>query len=1051
MRIKLLFISTLFTTLLFSQAPVSGKFTGKLVPQIIGSGDTTRLPFVFFAEVSGLSANTKYKYYVRTISSSDFKSTTTTGVGYPIWIDTANIWKYSSNPGFVGTQINDTFTTDANGKTQNWYSFFYINDNHFTPGKYIFPIIIVQKLGESTVEKYYLNDSVKVVKFDTYYDNTTATGIWGKSGADPKNVVAIYDKVNGSTRPLTLTYVEYEGFYGSKLCRYYSSNVENKTRCWGTLVPNKLDSGMRRIEQINYKTNKIIWYKTSKNGVWAKSSKNTVNPTGGVNKPLFFDDFEIPLTQPVYEFTIKTQTTYESSVKCNVIVSRKYASEQASSVLLDVNGVTAKNGTGLDFTSTKSKTITYNNGPTAFDTTVLLINNDIICEGNEMINCKLSNPSNCIIGVNSTQDITLTDDDRVSIYFFPKNMNVTEGEITVTAKARLNLQIENPVSFKIFTKYVGKSTTIPNEITYFANNSDTSITINSTTTSFIEIPLNIKIHDEIIQDKTDTLKLVIRKNTGYSSIYVDSILTLVIKDNDSNATVQFETQKLSVLEKEVNPKFLLKLTNANNNISDFTVKFEPALSTAVLGTDFNISSASQDISLTSGVPQKYITYQPINDSKREATKTIVFTLKKIANCKIGTTDTLRIKLLDDDIPLYPISAINKVNATSGIPDSINVYCRISGLVLETNKKTSGYTFSINDRTGGCQIYSAGKILNYVPQEGDSIIAQGTLTHLNGMLQMINVDTIFHISSGKAIPNPQLTTFVNEGNQSKLIKIETVRLINPAEWPVSKLPANSSRTVNCKTVIGSVPLYIDSETDIDSTPAPTGYFHVTGIGFQSDGSNPYTSGYYLAPRKLSDIEQINSPILKFKDTLQYVIEGTEMHDSIKIICINNDRSFTSKIKLQSGTATMAIDYTMFNTEILLFTKDKPQNGLSLIIADDKEIEHDETIKFVLREVAWGVVLDKDSVYTIVIKDNEINSSGNVSKGEIKTYPNPADEYLKIKTPLQIKSIEIFNIIGIKMNYEIKNGKINTSEFPSGIYNLTIFSGDNVYRSKFVVTH
>ncbi|NUM31330.1 MAG: T9SS type A sorting domain-containing protein [Bacteroidetes bacterium] len=1051
MRIKFLLLSILLTTMVYSQVPVSGKFTGKLVPQIIGSGDTTRLPFVFFAELSGLSANTKYKYFVRAINHTDLKSTTTTGVGYPIWIDTASIWKSSGNPGFVSTQVNDTFTTDAYGKTKNWYSFFYINDSRFTAGKYIYPIIIIQKLGETTVEKYYLNDSVKVVKFDTYTDNITATGIWGKSGADPKNIVAIYDKVNGSTRPLTLTYVEYEGLYGSKLCRFYSSNVENKTRCWGTVIPNKLDSGIRRIEQINYKNNKIIWYKTSKNGVWAKSGKNTVYPTGGVNKPIFFDDYEVPLTQPIIEFTVKTQTTYESSVKCRVIAIRKYAAENQSSVNLSINDITATNGTGLDFTSVKAKTITFNNGPLAYDTTELLINNDIICEGNEMINCTLSSPTNCVLGNNISQDITLTDDDRVSIYFYPKNINVTEGEITVTAKARLNLQIGNPVSFKIFTKYIGKTTSIPNEITFFANNSDTSIVVNSTTTSYIEIPLNIKIKDEIIQDKADTLKLVIRKNTGFSSIYADSILTLVIKDNDSNATVQFETQKLSVLEKEISPKILLKLTNANNNISDFTLKFEPTLSTAILGTDFNISSASQDISLTSGVPQKYVYYQPISDTKREATKTIVFTLKKISNCKIGTLDTLRIKLIDDDIPLYQINAVNKVNITSGIPDSLNVYCRISGIVLETNKRTNGYTFTLNDRTGGCQIYSTGKILYYTPQEGDSIIAQGTLANLNGMFQMINLDTIFHISSGKIIPNPQLTTFVNESNQSKLIKIETIRLVNPAEWPTTKLAANSSRTVICKTVIGTVPLYIDSETDIDSTPPPQGYFHITGIGFQSDGSNPYTSGYYLAPRKLSDIEPINSPILKFKDTIQYVTEGTGMKDSIKIICLNNDRNFTAKIKLQGGTATMAIDYTMFNSEILLFTKDKTQNELSFIVADDNEVEHDETIKFVLREVAWGVVLDKDSVYTIIIKDNEENKINGTTKTYIKTLPNPASEYLKIDVPTKIAKIEIYNLIGEKMQTKLENNLLNTTNLPNGIYSVILHTEGNIYRSKFSVQH
>ncbi|MCC6721655.1 MAG: T9SS type A sorting domain-containing protein [Bacteroidia bacterium] len=1049
MRLISLYLSLIVSTLSFSQVPVSGKFVGKIVPKIIGSGDTTRLPFVFRGEISGLSSKTKYKYYVKAINYADFKNSSTTGAGYPILIDTTKNWRYTTNPGFTGSQVNDTFTTDASGKFQHWFSFFYYVDSRFTAGKYIYPMIILQKVGESTIEKYYLNDSVQVVKFDKTNDGTSATGIWGKSGADPKNIVVFYDKVNGSSRPVTVTYVENEVITGYRLCRYYTQNVEGKTRTWGTLLPNKLDSGIRRVELYYYKTNKLLWSKTSKNGTWAKSAKSTVNPTGGVNSPIFFDDYELQLSEPVFEFTLKNLSISEGTPKTNVIVTRKYANEMESKVTLNINDISAKNGSGLDYSSITSKLISYNNGPSASDTTVISINNDVICEGNESFVCMLQSPSNCVIGANATQDITITDNDRVSIYFNPKTISALEGNTTVVAKVRLNLQIENPVSFRIFTKYVGKTTSIPNELTYFNNNNDTLVTVNSTTTPYIDIPININLKDEIIQDKADTLKLVIRKNTGYSSIYADSILTLSIKDNDSNATVQFETQKLSVLENEINPRFLIKLTNYNNNISDFNLKFEPTLSTAILGTDFYFSPTSQDLSLTSGVTEKYIYYQPINDSKREVTKTIVFTLKKIKNCKIGTSDTLRIKLIDNDIPLYPINKINKVNITSGIPDSINVYCCISGLVLETNKRTIGYTFTVNDRTGGCQIFSAGKTLNYIPKEGDSIILQGTLTNLNGMLQMINMDTIFHISSGNKIPDPMLNFTVNESTQSKLIKIETVRIVNPVEWPTSKLPANSGKTVYCKTVVGNFYLYIDSETDIDSTAFPAGFYNITGIGFQSDGSNPYTSGYYLAPRKLSDFEPLNSPIIKFKDTIQYVIEGTVAKDSIKIVCEKNDRDFTTKIKLKGGTATMAIDYTMFNTEIMLFTKQKPSNSLSFVIADDTEIENDETIIFVLREVAWGVILDKDSIYTVIIKDNEVNKTHQIKGDGFKIYPIPADKFVKIESKKEISEIELYNFLGEKMLLRISENKIYTENLSSGIYYLNFICDKKTYKSKIIV--
>ena len=60
----LLFISFLEIGGVKGQNLTQSGFTGVIVPQYMGSGTSTRLPVMFKARVSGLSASTIYRYYV---------------------------------------------------------------------------------------------------------------------------------------------------------------------------------------------------------------------------------------------------------------------------------------------------------------------------------------------------------------------------------------------------------------------------------------------------------------------------------------------------------------------------------------------------------------------------------------------------------------------------------------------------------------------------------------------------------------------------------------------------------------------------------------------------------------------------------------------------------------------------------------------------------------------------------------------------------------------------------------------------------------------------
>lgn len=65
---------------------VQSNFTGVLVPSYIGSGTSSRLPFIYRATVTGLEPFTKYRYYSNACRYTDFGGTNS-GAGNPIFIN----------------------------------------------------------------------------------------------------------------------------------------------------------------------------------------------------------------------------------------------------------------------------------------------------------------------------------------------------------------------------------------------------------------------------------------------------------------------------------------------------------------------------------------------------------------------------------------------------------------------------------------------------------------------------------------------------------------------------------------------------------------------------------------------------------------------------------------------------------------------------------------------------------------------------------------------------------------------------------------------------
>ncbi|MFN4300146.1 MAG: T9SS type A sorting domain-containing protein [Thermaurantimonas sp.] len=208
------------------------------------------------------------------------------------------------------------------------------------------------------------------------------------------------------------------------------------------------------------------------------------------------------------------------------------------------------------------------------------------------------------------------------------------------------------------------------------------------------------------------------------------------------------------------------------------------------------------------------------------------------------------------LPIYPISALKGVNA-NGVADSLNVSCRIEGLVSGGNLRTpaqGGVEFwFISPNNDAGLLVRQTNYNSYTVTEGDFLRITGTVGQFNGLIQF-SVDTIIVLSQNNPLPNPAVVTKPTEATEGRLIRIDSLRLVTGTTW-------NSSGSFNASvynTVNDTFILRINGNTTASGTPQPTGFFNVIGHGNQFDNTSPFTSGYQIQPRRASDITTATPP-------------------------------------------------------------------------------------------------------------------------------------------------------------------------------------------------
>ena len=296
-------------------------FTAIAAPLYTGSGSTSRTPTMFYAKLSNLAPNTTYRYYTQAAISTDF-NTTNLGAGSGIMVDytvSPVTYTYASTNSLSAAGGYAKFTTDAAGNFSGSFGFVNTGNARFTAGNLVFPTIALSADPLTTIlYRFALDQSMTVLGFATTSTANDGTFIQGKSLAMAGNLVALWNNITATGRPLSMTIAEHPTFLGTPWGPSFVAGYDSLTAgSWNTIIPNTNASGVRLIEQFNIVTGTAIGCDSDADGTWPTGPVVTSTPTGGSTSPLQLSATDAPLNAGTCFNVLPIKLDYITGKKTN--------------------------------------------------------------------------------------------------------------------------------------------------------------------------------------------------------------------------------------------------------------------------------------------------------------------------------------------------------------------------------------------------------------------------------------------------------------------------------------------------------------------------------------------------------------------------------------------------------------------------------------------------------------------------------------------------------------------------------------------------------------
>lgn len=397
--------------------------------------------------------------------------------------------------------------------------------------------------------------------------------------------------------------------------------------------------------------------------------------------------------------------------------------------------------------------------------------------------------------------------------------------------------------------------------------------------------------------------------------------------------------------------------------------------------------------------------------------TLEITVNGDAVSPVGT-QTISIEPSDRTYPLYPIETII-TNDLNGMPDSLGVFCEIRGIVHGINFNPAGTHFTLIDNNAGIKIFSPTGNFGYTVVEGDSVAVQGEVANFLGMTEFYP-DSIGFLSGGHSLETPLLIEALDESTESRMVRVECVKLVNPAQWT----NAQNGFDVDVTDGINTFRMRIDLDTDIYGQPAPAGHFSVTGIGAQLDIDGiPYDSGYTFWPRYMDDIyDQVAAGFEEFS-VLQFGDDGA----TIDFV----------------NTSIGAVSYSWNFGDGTTDSSPEPQHSYSFdFLSSNPEIT-----------ITLAVIGEQGCSDTLVYTVNGMYVSiDEINHVETKFFPIPMSNILNVSSTSEVLYIELYDALGARVYSQAGRNSnyltIDTSQLAPGWYVISMKSPEGTSRYSLV---
>jgi len=218
------------------------------------------------------------------------------------------------------------------------------------------------------------------------------------------------------------------------------------------------------------------------------------------------------------------------------------------------------------------------------------------------------------------------------------------------------------------------------------------------------------------------------------------------------------------------------------------------------------------------------------------------------------------------IPVYTISQVKGID-TTGVADSLNVYCKLFGVINSINYTTTGLQFYILDQSNGIFVYKAAALTGFTFAKGDSIAVIGKIVQSPGAGANSNYgtiaiapDSIVVLSTNDSLQSPLLVTKLNSDSlESRLVKMNNLRYISG--WAGG---TGGTKTIYALHGIDTVVIRVTATCNLRVVAAPTHsvFFSMTGFVNQNAAATPpYIGGYRLYPRDSNDfVVNYTNPVI-----------------------------------------------------------------------------------------------------------------------------------------------------------------------------------------------